>query len=152
VSATFILNERNYKKIIIIVAYWAQFLLPLFLFSILPSVMNVDGAHYKNISYPKLTIFLTLATVLNGIYLLINKNYFLNESDKCVKVSNFSILYIIFFFIAIRTGIPSLNNDDYHYGETLLPWYSLKKTLRYLSNLISDWRHLWCPWFWCKSS
>lgn len=117
---------KIFKKITLI----SQITYPLFLFGLVPSLMKIEGTIIHSEGTNKIILFIAIIAIINALYLL---KFSGQKNQKYSEIHNIivtpSYVFVLFFFIFMPSGLPILSADDYHYGEQILPWYSLKNYL-----------------------
>lgn len=111
----------KYKNKILLLT---QLPLSLLFFVLIPQKV-VSNNHFISV-YPTnynlyyLVVFLILISTV-----IILKRLFIKNNELDFILSSFSFISIIFFIKSYLIVIPSVSSDDYHFGEFLLPYWSL---------------------------
>lgn len=114
------------KRIIFI----SQFFLPLFFLLLIPTPWLKDsGVIFIGYNLNS-KIFLFLGLLLIFAYINIYRFYRNNIYTEKLKdpfdvLTTMSIISLLFFLKSIPIFEPTINPDDYHFGEMLFPWFGL---------------------------
>ena len=112
--------ERYKNKILLL----TQLSLPLLFFILIPQKVSFNNQmisiYPSNHNLYYLVVFLILFTTS-----IILKKLFTKDIKLSCSLSTFSFIAILFFIKSYFIIIPSVSGDDYHFGEFLLPYWSL---------------------------
>lgn len=112
--------EKYKNKILLL----TQFSLPLLFLILIPQ--KVISNNQLISLYPinnKLYYFLLFVILIATIIML--KKLFSKDKEFSNSLTSFSFIAILFFIKSYFIVIPSVSGDDYHFGEFLLPYWSL---------------------------
>lgn len=114
------------KKIILI----SQFFLPLFFLLVIPTPWLKDSGVIFIGYHLNSKIFLFLGLLLILAYINLYRFYSSKIGTEKIKdpldvLTTMSIISLLFFLKSIPVFEPTVNPDDYHFGEMLFPWFGL---------------------------
>ncbi|KIM06109.1 MAG: hypothetical protein KN64_01025 [Sulfurovum sp. AS07-7] len=126
-SVIFILNVLiyckffDYKKNILLIS---QIFIPLIFMMLIPSSFLKDGAAIQIYPIDK-NLYLFVGVLIFISYIFYTRRFFNNGLKIWDSMPTFNAIAILFLLKSAITNIPSVSADDYHFGEFLLPYWSL---------------------------